>query len=143
MQMWCVGVLVWWGSVCADVGVGGFAAGASGVGWALGMSCWTSSGVPGAIVTGMFGQVVAKQRGCHESPWLWVLRTRHSQPTKSALQTPHVAHLRGRRRGRIVWYSRVGRTMVRRLRFLVAVVAAAGGRDNCGVVVLVWVRRVW
>lgn len=84
-------------------------------------------GVSGAVWMGMWGQVVVKQRGCHESPWLWVLRIRHSQPTKSMLQTLQVAWVRGIRCGRMVWYWRVGRTMERRLRLLVVVVVQVAG----------------
>ena len=83
----------------SDVFVLCAAAGAAGVGFEFGvaivgvavwcaswMSCVIVLGVLLGCCIGMLGQVVAKQRGCHDSPQLLVLRTRHSRPVRLALQ---------------------------------------------------------
>ena len=72
---------------------------------------------------GMVGHVVAKNRGCHDSPQLCMLRTRHSRPAKSWLQTGHVALVCGTRRGCMVVYVRVGRAIVFRRLLVVLVVS--------------------
>ena len=136
---WFVGVLVLCGSssvVCAccvaPAGAGGgAAAGVAGAAAVLVpcMSCLTSSGVFGSVCTGMVGHVVAKHRGCHDSPQLCMLRTRHSRPAKSWLQTGHVALVCGTRRGCMVVYVRVGRTIV--LRRLLVVFLAASVVPSC------------
>ena len=82
-----------------------------------------SFGVFGAVCIGISGQVVAKHVGCHNSPRLRVLGVRHSRPTKSWLQTVHVALVCGTRCGCMVVYVRVGKTMLRRRRFVVLVVS--------------------
>ena len=98
---WFVGVLVFCESSlgvpdCFEpVGVG--VVGLFGI-----INCLISSGVFGVVCMGMSGQVAAKQRGCHDSPWLLVLRTRHSRPMKSWLQTVHVALVCGTRSGCMV-----------------------------------------
>ena len=65
-------------------------------------SCLIASGVAGFISKVMSGQAVAKHLGCQDSPWLLVMRTRHSRPTRSWLHTLHVALVWGRRWGCIV-----------------------------------------
>ena len=82
------------------------------------VSCLMSSGVSVDIWMGMCGHVVAKQWGCHDSPQLFELRTRHSLPAKSWLQMPHVALVRGTCLGCIVVYVFVGSAIVRRRRLL-------------------------
>lgn len=85
-----------------------------------------SVGVSLCGITGMFGHVVVKHLGCHDSPWLWSDWIRHSRPTRSWLQMGHVALLRGKRSGCIVMYVRLGRTMLRLL-FLTVVGPWVGG----------------
>ena len=127
---WLVGVLVLCVSsslVCAccvaPAGAGGGAAAGVAAVLVPCMSCLTSSGVFGSVCTGMVGHVVAKHRGCHDSPQLCMLRIRHSRPAKSWLQTGHVALVCGTRRGCIVVYVRVGRTIVFRRLLVVLVVS--------------------
>ena len=119
------------GSVCRVILVG------VGVAWpAFIVSCLMASGVHGVVCMGMFGQVVAKHLGCHDSPWLCVLRTRHSRPTRSWLQTAQVSLVRGTRCGCMVVYSCVGRTMLRRRRLVVILVlpllSMVGGEGGPG-----------
>ena len=92
-------------------------------------NCLTSSGVFGSVCTGMVVHVMAKHRGCHDLPQLSMARTRHSRPPKSWLQTGHVALVCGRRRGCMVVYVRVGRTIV--LRRLLVVFLAASVVPSC------------
>lgn len=91
-----------------------------------------SCGVPAAKVTGISGHVEAKHLGCYESPLLLELRTRHSRPTKSWLQTGHVAALCGMRCGCVVVYVRVGSTILRRCRLALLVVSASVAWDLLG-----------
>ena len=91
--------------------------------------CLTSSGVFGSVCTGMLGHVVVKHRGCHDLPQLCMARTRHSRPTNSWLQTGHLTLVFRRRRGCMVVYVRVGRTLV--LRRLLVVFLAASVVPSC------------
>ena len=87
----------------------------------------------------MVGHVVEKHRGCHDSPQLCMLRTRHSRPAKSWLQTGHVALVCGTRRGCMVVYVRVGRTIVLRRLLVVFLVASVvpSACPSCCVVAVV------
>ena len=98
------------------------------------MSRLMVSGVSGVVCMGMSGHFSAKHLGCQDSPQLCTLRTRHSRPTKSWLQTVHVALVWGAFRGCMVVYVRVGTTMLRRCRLALAwgVSRVAGGRVEGG-----------
>ena len=85
--------------------------------WGGVVSCLMSSGVLGALIMGMCGHVSAKHRGCHESPWLLVFRTRHSRPWKSQLHMLQVALVCGIRLGCMVVYVFVGSAIDRLRRF--------------------------
>ena len=96
---WFVGVFVLWGSFGVRGGFGATSAVVGAAGVARVVSCLMLSGVSGVVWIGMSGQVSAKHLGCHDSPQLWVLRTRHSLPTRSLLQMLQVA---------LVWGARCG-----------------------------------
>ena len=83
-----------------------------------------SSGAFGLLTIGTCGQLVAKHRGCHDSPQLWVSLTLHSRPFRSRLQTEQVALVRGTRCGCMMVYDLVGRTMLLRRRLVRFVVVS-------------------